>query len=320
MIHLARAFLLSLFVAATPTATFSAEPSKAATPPVALPAFLDYVTFEFTDNGEDHKIIVTSSPALMRFDELYEGYSIIYNPQTEFYIGLENRNYTYWEFSWPEVRTAVESSKRYEKRLQDLGNEGFFGEDTNATTNAAPNTANLTAAATSSAGPDDSGFVWRPATDHMKIAGLSCVRWTGESLGGEKVDAWCYNGHLPKVESAIAQLRKISDPMALVPVRIVAPDFIYPVYDALEKGGVTPILIKWGDNNERNQFQLIEAKTRESKPSLFTVPKLFMKTTLVTMDGMIDSQPAQAPRGTNAVPRVDHSIQPAPNRNPGMGQ
>lgn len=315
MIASARLFLFGLFMAATPAATFAVEP--AATPPVALPAFLDYVTFEFNDNGEDHKIIVTSSPTLMRFDELYEGYSIIYNPQTDFYIGLENRNYTYWEFSWPEVRAAVESSKRYEKRLQDLGSDGFLGDNPNPATNAAPNTANLAAAASSpSAGSDDSGFVWQTTTDHMKIAGLPCVRWTGDSAGGEKVDVWCFNGHLPKVEAAIAQLRKISNPMALVPVRLVAPDFIYPVYDALEKGGVTPILIQWGGDTERSQFRLVESRTRESKPNLFTVPKLYMKTTLVTMDGMTDKQPAQAPRGTNAVPRVDRLTEPPQTRNP----
>ena len=320
MTALFRLFLFGLFIAAAPIPAFAVEPAQPVTPPVALPAFLDSATFEFNDSGENHKIVVTSSPTLMRFDELKDGYSVIYNPQTDFYTGLENLNYTYWQFSWPQVRSAVENSKRYEKRLQDLGTEGFLGDNENPSTNTAPNMANLAAAANSSAGPDDSGFVWKATTDQMKVAGLPCVRWTGESVGGEKVDAWCYSGHLPKVEAAIAQLRKISDPMALVPVRMVAPDFIYPVYDALEKGGVTPVMIKWGDEHERNQFRLVETGPRASKASLFTVPKLFMKTTLVTMDGMTDQQPAQAPRGTNAPPRIDHWTQPSPGRNPSPSQ
>jgi hypothetical protein len=312
---IARLFLLGLFLTAMPTATHAAAP---ATPPVAMPAFLDYVTFQYASGDDENKIIVTTSPTLQRIDELNDGYSVIYNPLTEFYIGLENRNYTYWEFSWPEVKTAVENSKRYEKRLLDLGNEGMNADNPSPSTNSVtPNTANLAAAAaSSSAGSDDSGIVWRPTTDQIKVAGLPCVRWLGESVSGEKVEAWCYAGHLPKVEAAIAQLRRISDPMALVPVRIVAPDFIYPVYEALGKGGVTPLLIKWGEDNERHDFRLLESKTREYKPSLFTVPKLFMKTTLVTMDGMIDSQPAQGPRGTNAAPRVDHLTPPTPNPNP----
>jgi hypothetical protein len=34
----------------------------------------------------------------------------------------------------------------------------------------------------------------------------------------------------------------------------------------------------------------VEAKTRDGKLSLFTVPKLYIKTTLITMDGLIDQK------------------------------
>jgi len=95
------------------------------------------------------------------------------------------------------------------------------------------------------------------------------------------------------VQTAVAALRTINEPIALVPVRTIAPDFIFPVFDALIKGGVTPVLITWGDDQqEKNYFRFAEAQTRDGKLSLFTVPKFYTKTTLVTMDGIVNEQPA----------------------------
>jgi hypothetical protein len=234
---------------------------------------------------------VTTGPNRLRVDEPDDGYSVIYDPQTDHYTGLEHRNYTYWEFSWPEVRDAVENSKRHEARLEDLSNEGMSGEVEGPVTNAPD-------AASTPAVSDDSGYVWHMTTDKKRIADLDCIRWTSDTLSGESVEAWCYNGPLPKVQAAIARLRAIDEPMALVPVRTIVPDFIFPVYDALLKGGVTPVLINWGGDRKENHFRLVEAKTREGEPGLFTVPKLYMKTTLITMDGMIKEQPAPAPPKT----------------------
>jgi len=256
---------------------------------------LDSVAFEFNSGDETHKVIVTNGPSLARVDETTEGYSVIYNPQTDFYTGLEHRNYTYWEFSWPQVRDAVENSKRHEARLQELGNEGLNGESTAPATNAPD-----VSAPTASAGiSDDSGYVWHPTTDHKRIADLECIRWTGDTVSGdEHVEAWCYAGPLPKVQAAIDRLRAMSEPLALVPVRNVVPDFIFPVYAALTKGGVVPLLINWGDGEEKSYFRFVNSETRDGKLSLFTVPKLYVKTTLITMDGMIPQQPVPGPRSS----------------------
>jgi hypothetical protein len=272
-----------------PITTFAAD-SKAQppAPPVAVPAFLDVVSFAYDADGENHKVVVTSAPTLLRVDEPDDRYSVIYNPATDFYIGLEHGNYTYWEFSWPDVRQAVESSKRHEARLQDLSNEGINGDDTMS--GSASSSSNTNTAASSDSG-DDSGYVWRATNDKKRINGLDCVRWTGDTVSGENVEAWCYAAPLPKVQAAVEHLRLIDEPMALVPVRNIVPDFIFPVFAGLTKGGVTPLEINWGDGQEKHHFRLIESGTREGKLSLFTVPKLYTKTTLITMDGMTDQQP-----------------------------
>lgn len=278
-----RVFLLLLFIAAL-SVQAADNPAQPVAPPMAAPAFLDVVSFEFRADDENHKVVVTMSPTLLRVDEPDDRYSIIYNPQTEHYIGLEHGNYTYWEFSWPAVCAAVENSKRHEARLQELSNEGLNDDDT------APPSTNATDAASPAPSSDDSGYVWHPTSDKKRIAGLDCVRWTGDTLSGESVEAWCYGGPLPKVQAAVDRLRAINEPIALVPVRTIAPDFIFPVYDALAKGGVTPVLITWGGDTDKSSFRFVEAKTRDGQLSLFTVPKLYMKTTLVTMDGIIDQK------------------------------
>jgi hypothetical protein len=283
---LTRAFFLGFLLAAMLSAEAADNQAQPVTPPVAAPAFLDVVSFEFQVDGENHKVVVTTSPTLLRVDEPDDGYSIIYNPQTDHYTGLEHRNYTWWEFSWPEVSSAVENSKRHEARLQELSNEGLSGDDAPPATNAA----SAPTAGSLSGGADDSGYVWRLTTDKKRIADLDCVRWTGDTVSGESVEAWCYNGPLPKVQAAVERLRAINEPMALVPVRTVVPDFVFPVYDALARAGVTPVLIAWGGDKDKNSFRFIEAKTRDGKLSLFTVPKLYMKTTLITMDGLIDQK------------------------------
>ena len=290
-------FIAGLLPIAAAPAT-NAPPSAIKPAPYAAPAFLDVVSFEFNSEGEPHKIVVTSAPSLARVDETTEGYSVIYNPATDFYTGLEHRNYTYWQFSWPEIRDAVETSKRHEARLQQLNNEGLTGENDATFSTNAPDASVAPASGSAGGVSDDSGYVWRPTTDHKRIADLQCVRWISDTLSGEHVEAWCYAGPVPKVQAAIERLRVMSEPLALVPVRTIVPDFIFPVYTALIRGGVTPLLITWGDGDNKSYFRLVQVSTRDGKIALFTVPKLYVKTTLITMDGMTTQQPVREPRTT----------------------
>jgi hypothetical protein len=115
------------------------------------------------------------------------------------------------------------------------------------------------------------------------------------------------------VTEAIARLREVNEPMALVPVRVIVPDFIFPVYDALTKAGMTPVLINWGSGTEKSTFRLVDQKARPYQARLFTVPKLYVKTTLITMDGLVPEQPAPDLRGSPNAPRIDHL---APNPRP----
>jgi hypothetical protein len=274
--------------------------------PTAIPAVLDVLTFDIRSDGEEHKLVVTPTPNLLRVDAPSDGLSVIYQPETEHYYGLENRNYTYWEFSWPAVRTAVEGTKRYETRLREVGadvvnppvpssDSSLPGGDLITTPSFDTNEVSTTPP-TPAPSSDDPGYTWNILPDKKRIAGLDCQHWNGQSLSGDPVDAWCYPTPVPKVIDAVARLREINDPMALVPVREIVPPFVFEVWDSLRKGGATPILISWGDEQDKNRFELLSIKTREGRADLFKVPKLYVKTTLITMDGIGNQKPPGAAR------------------------
>jgi hypothetical protein len=283
-----RPLLLSLFVlpAIVLAAPAPTSDKAASLPPPALPATLDIVTFVVHSDGQSHKLLVTAAPTLTRIDKPDEAYSLIFNSPTELYTGLEHSNYTYWQFSWPEIRAAVESSKRYESRLQELNLAGINNDTPpppSPVTNAPPDP-------TAAIVPDTSGYTWHQTPQKKTIAGLNCDEWIGETVSGDRVQAWCFNGPLPKVQTAIDRLHTINEPIALVALRTLVPPFVFPVFGALVKGGVTPVMITWGADSEKNTFTFVEARTRPAKADLFTIPKLYMKTTLISMDGLIDEK------------------------------
>jgi hypothetical protein len=322
-----------LFATTTNKLDNPAKPASAPPPALLVPAVLDEVTFQVRDDDGTRKIIVTPAPNRLRVDIPDDGLSIIYDPARQFYIGLENRNYTYWEFSWPGVKAAVEGTTRYQTRLKDLGTVGLNGylpdaDGSSVNTNAPSDnpfsasdalldTNSTPAPAQPTPPPSDevvSGYTWRPAGDKKRIAGLDCVKWTGESVSGSPVEAWCCATPQPKVRDALAQLRAINEPIALVPVRTVMPPFIFEVVDDLAKGGVTPVDITWGDDQEKSHFALINVKTRAGNAKLFNIPPLYVKTTLVTMDG-IGAQKTAAPIKPQDAPEVSLPTVAGPHDN-----
>jgi hypothetical protein len=315
---LSRRVALSLFAATALTAP-AQQTFDQPEPPLAVPSVLDVATFRLHSDGEDHKIAVTGTPTLVRVDELSDGYSVIYNPISEHYTGLELKNYTYWEFSWPGVKAAVESTQRYEDRLHEVGSEGMSGDtpgpDPNNPdyTTSNPTIAALldTNAAPANSTPppsDDSGYIWKPTGEKKRIAGFECVRWTGDSVSEQPAEAWCYAGPIPQVQNALTQLRAMNEPMALVPVRTLVPPLVFEINASLLRGGVTPVRISWGDPQDKSEFELLSLKQRRGEANLFTVPRLFVKTTLITMA----DEPSRDPRGAGAAALIIRRSAPRP--------
>jgi hypothetical protein len=294
-LRLSLAFLLLFLPRALAAPSTNAAPAKPEPPaPVAAPAFVDVVTFKIESGGDKEQLIVTSAPGLVRIDAPDDRMSVIYDPATEHYTGLEHSNYTWWEFTWPEVRDAVENTPRYAARLRDMGPE-LLEENAVAppATNSggSPATDSATPPASDSAGTDDFGYVWHTDPEKKRISGYDCVHWIGETVSGERIDAWCAPSLLPPVENALQTLQTVNEPIALVPVRNFMPPLAFVAWKTLTKGGVTPVMMTWGSDTEFNSILLVGAKQRDGKLSYFQIPKLYVKTTLVTMDGIGNQKP-----------------------------
>lgn len=283
------------------------EPAPEPSARPAAPAFVDVVTFKIQMGEEKEQLTVTSAPGLERIDASNERLSVLYDPATQHYTGLEHGNFTYWEFSWPEVRDAVQNTPRYATRLRDMGPELL---EENAATPAATNSDTAPASAsTDSAGDDTSGYVWHTDPAKKRISGIDCVHWVGETISGEKIDAWCAPRIIPEVEQALATLQTINEPIALVPVRNFMPPTAFVAWHAMTKGGVTPVLMTWGSDAEFNRFLLAGFKQRDGRVEDFRVPKVYIKTTLITMDGIGN----QSVQGTHRAPQTTPAPTPAPS-------
>jgi hypothetical protein len=289
-----------LIVLLTGPCVFAADNSVSTTPPTAapvavaatapkIPTKLDVVTFNMLSGDENHKMVITLGSVLVRLDAIEDRYSVIYDPRSDDYIGLEHSNDTYWQFSWPEVKAKVAQSKRYADHLRDLISQGIDADDLTSDSAPPPPAANIDASAVApSVGndTDTSGYTWAQTNEHKKIAGFDCVHWTGTSISNPNVDVWCYAGAIPNVRAAMEKIRAMNEPMALVPVRTLVPAFLFTVYDSIVKGGGTPLLVLWGGAEDKNKFSFAKAETRDNRPEIFAIPKLYIKTTLITMDGI----------------------------------
>jgi len=294
----------SLLLRAQTAPTTNAAPEMGARE--AAPAFVDAVTFKINSSGDQRTLTVINAPSLVRLEAPDERLSVLYDPATQHYTGLENSNYTYWEFSWPAVRDAVQGTARYAARLRDIGPELM---EENAVAAPATNSDSLdgtTASPTDSVGGDDSGYIWHTTIEKKRIAGFDCLHWVGETVAGETIDAWCTAGLQPPIEQAIATLKEMNEPMALVPVRELVPPLVFVAWGALTKAGVTPIDLTWGGDTDANHFAFVSARQREGKLSYFQIPKLYRRTTLVSMDGIANQKAADTHHVQEPPPQIQH--------------
>lgn len=277
-------------------------PTQKPEPPArpAAPAFVDMVTFNIMSGGDKQQLTVVSAPGLVRVDSPVDRLSVLYNPATQYYTGLEHSNYTYWEFSWPKVRDAVQNTPRYATRLREMGPE-LLEENAISSSPTSPDPATLSPSS-NSAGDDNSGYVWHTDPAKKRVAGIDCVHWVGETVSGEKIEAWCEPRLVPEVEQALATLEVINEPMALVPVRNFMPPLAFVAWKALSKAGVTPVLMTWGSDTEFNRFELGATKHRDGRVDDFRVPKAYIKTTIITMDGIGTQGVQGTPRPMPAKP------------------
>jgi hypothetical protein len=303
----------------TPSVTDSPKTNNPNWTPTSHENRLTIVTFEKHEAGTDtHPLKVTLGANLYRLDLPQDKLRVIYNPANERYLGLEISDGTYWNFTWPKVQAAVKASTRYTTRLQSLTSDGLDNYTNIATPTptpaptappapASPGPSLPNTASTSASPPilsatqmaDDMNatnpladvptYIWRPSESKKKVSGVRCTLWIGTNSSGDSIQAWCTEDVVPDADRAFKELREVNEPMALVPIRELVPPIVFMVYDQLHKSHITPLFIHWGGAKQGNTFSCTKVEYESYSPNLFHIPGSFRKTTLATMDGIMNT-------------------------------
>lgn len=237
--------------------------------------------FSLHDQVEEKRIIIYLTPDKIRVEQPEDKFAFIYDVATKTYTGLELRDAHYWSFSWPKVQEHVQSTKRYQRRLQDLNIEGFASYDITRPDAPAPSD------------PDSPQFIWRPDTAKKKISGYECQLWKGENRGGKDLEAWCVEQRVGGLKENLDRIKEVNEPMALVPVRPVLPPEFFVAVDSLYKAQVTPVEVAWGGtkqsrDDDRTRLTLRSIESKQISPALFTVPKTYLPSKLQALEGVVD--------------------------------
>lgn len=231
--------------------------------------------FRVADLTEEKKIIVTLTPAKIRVDQPEDKFAFIYDVATQSYTGLELRDAHYWKFSWPEVQAAVQASKRYKRRLNDLNIEGLASYD-------------ITRPDPVETLPETPQFTWRTDDKTKKIGEYDCQHWLGNNRGGKDIEAWCVGQRVGGLKENLDRLKQVNEPMALVAVRPMLPPEFFVVVDSLYKAEVSPVEIAWGDHDDRTRLTLVRIEHKEVPVSLFQVPQTYLPSKLQALEGIVD--------------------------------
>lgn len=265
-------FSLGLFVSGLLSPVLAAD---------APPLQAERMEFYLRDQVEGKKIIVYLTPAKIRVEQPEDKFAFIYDVATQTYTGLELRDAHYWTFSWPKVQAHVQSSRRYQRRLQDLNIEGFASYD-------------ITRPDAPSSEPAAPQFIWRTGDKKKKIGEYECQLWLGENRGGKNLEAWCIEQRVGGLKENLDRLKEINEPMALVPVRPVLPPEFFVAVDSLYKAQVTPVEIAWGSvqdkSEEKTRLTLMGIQRKEISPALFEVPKTYLPSKLQALEGVSEDE------------------------------
>lgn len=230
------------------------------------------VEYEVRQSGETSRVTITSSPANIRVDLPAEKFSLIYERSTQKFIGLEHRDYHYWQFLLMDVLKAAHNSDNHARRLRDLNIEGMASVD-------------LLREDPKPVVPEAPHYLWKQESDKRKWGAYACTLWTG--IENEKeIRAWCTDSVVGSLAECLRDVDKISEPMALIALRPLFPKLVSPVTDSMIKASVTPIRVEWGDPHDTNYALLLSIKTQELKSDRFRVPESYLPTTLAALDGI----------------------------------
>jgi hypothetical protein len=238
---------------------------------------IDVLELEIREGGIPQRVTVWFGENKIRVDKPREKFAVLYDVAAEQYTGLEQRDYHYWQFSWPEVKAQAEKSRLFKRRLEDRSLEGLSSYDLESRQTE------------SSILPAAALYVWKQTQLKKPLAGKTAQQWIGETRGLERVEVWSVSPVDEPLHAALERLKKVNDPLALAAVRPIVPFYVFPVFDSMKKGEGTPLEIyRGGEGKDRDFLRVIALRKQEGNPEkLFSIPSTYQKVPLSALDDIL---------------------------------
>lgn len=240
-------------------------------------------TLLWQHGSEKQKIVCAWDPASgqMRIEMPGRRFGVIWREKDDFFTGLEERDAMYWEFSWPQIAAAVgtRNGAAADFKVPIIAAEaGAVGKAPAPITETPP-----------------SAIVWK-----MKGMTDKDAVWTGIVNATLDVEARVVPQPPAGLEAFWRRYARVADLMRLVAVRELGPPDLTPLVASfvnMPEADRSPVALAWiNGETTSNTLTLIETRQERRDPARFAPSSVYQKTTLSTLEGLLEEAPAPKPK------------------------
>lgn len=260
------------------------------------------LVWQHTASNERQKLVCFWDPVSrqMRIEMPDRRFGVIWREKDDFFIGLEERDAQYWEFDWPRIAAAVGShtgaASDFKEPIVDA-DAGKLGKAPAPVTETPP-----------------SAIVWK-----MKGMDDKGALWTG--MVGATLDVQAKVVPQPPAGLAMFWKRyaRVADLMRLVAVRELGPPDLTPLVASwinMPEAGRSPVALTWINGIAvADTLTVSDSRIEPRDPSRFVPSPVSQKTTLSTLEGLLEEAPAPPKRRDDDGP---DRVSPQPSLFKGM--
>ena len=240
-------------------------------------------TLLWQHGAERDKLVCAWDPVSgqMRVEMPDRRFGVIWREKDDFFTGLEERDAMYWEFSWPQISAAVGkhtgAASDFKEPIVDAS-AGALGKAPAPVTETAP-----------------SAILWK-----MKAMGDKDAVWTGLVNATVDVEARVVPQPPAGLEMFWKRYARVADLMRLVAVREMGPGDLTPLVASfvnMPEANRSPLALTWiNGTTPTNVVTVADSKTVPRDPVRFAAPSGYQKTTLSTLEGLLEEAPAPKPK------------------------
>ncbi|CAF0704215.1 hypothetical protein [Candidatus Methylacidithermus pantelleriae] len=232
-------------------------------------------TLFWQENGHKEAITLWVSGKQFRVDRPAEALSVLFDPETERFTGLEHRDGRYWAFCW----SKIEKLCRNTEQAKEIMSVSPWPEERRSPPFYPP----------SVQGPDrdlwhGKKLVWRPVPNGEKDQ-----RFLWKAVDPERgsLEAWCVPSLSQEWQGIVGPVCRATRRLRIAVIRSLFPEKVITVWETLPLKAGQPVEVVWTEP-KKISARLIREVLTEPNPRLFQVPSNYVPTHLAALEGLED--------------------------------